>query len=146
MAACSGLQVGCLSPFRLGHVRTTLLLKRLGLEDNKSPGEAVELPWGSLRKGRRTICQELCGYDCMFLRAGEWEALKDSECQSLSSFLWFHSNQRLSQGQLFSFTWIRARLYLLSWNNNSLYITFSRTKGSTRYRSLLSKPHSTVFQ
>lgn len=71
--------------------------EKIGLEANKSPGEATELPRGSLRMGRGTICQELRGYGCMSLRAGEWEALKDFESQCLSSFLWFCGNQRLSQ-------------------------------------------------
>lgn len=84
-----GLQVGCLSlpaccsSFCLVCICTTLLLKRFGLEDNKSPGEAVEMSWRILRM-RRTICQELHGFGYISLRVGEREALKDFK--SLMSF------------------------------------------------------------
>jgi len=101
---------------------------------------------GYLRVGRRTICQELHGYGCISLRAGEWESLKDFESQSFSTLLWFCNNQRLFQWQLFSFTWIRARIYLLLLNNISPWIAFSRTKGSTRYCSVWNKSHSAVLQ
>lgn len=146
------LQVNCLSLpsscsfFCLWHICTSLLLNRLGLEDNKSSGEAMEPLWESLRTGRRAICQELNGYGCIFCTAGEWETLKDFEIQSLSSFLWFCDDEILSQWELFCFTWIRVRLYLLLWNNNSLCAAFSRTKGSTRYHSVLSNSHSVVLQ
>lgn len=85
------------SSFHLGHSCTSLLLKGLGLEDSKLSGEAVELPWGSLRMARRTFWQDLHGYGCFSLRAGGWKALKGFESQSLSSFLWFCDYQRLSQ-------------------------------------------------
>lgn len=73
-----------------------LLLKRLAWRPINHLGRPQNY-LGQLKDGRGTICQELRGYGCMSLRAGEWEAPKDFESQSLSSFLWFCDNQRLSQ-------------------------------------------------